>query len=45
MMEIMIKYSVKAVMIGTENTAIVNERNEHPKTNLTQNAKTLYLQF
>jgi len=44
-MKIMVKYSVKDAMSGTENAAPITERNEHLSRNLTQNANTHYLQY
>jgi hypothetical protein len=45
MLKIMVKHSVKDAVSGTENAALVTERNEHPSRNLTQNAKALYFQY
>jgi len=43
-MKIMVKYSVKDAMSGTENATPITERNEHLSGKLTQHANTHYFQ-
>jgi len=44
-MKIMVKYSVKYAMSGTENAVPITERNEQLSRNLSQNANMHYFQY